>query len=108
MRTLIKNDMNKKTLITICLTLIATACLMAQNSPDLASPARNFLTNTLRPLYPIVVAGVGLIGGLMNIGKVMGENSDWKGFFTKILLFLASAVILVVALEGLYALTVNF
>tara|TARA_R110000868_G_scaffold366133_1_gene629043 strand:+ start:1339 stop:1605 length:267 start_codon:yes stop_codon:yes gene_type:complete len=88
--------------------MLLSTFVFAQDSPDLASPARNFLTNTLRPLYPIAISGIALIGGIMNIGKVMGTDSDWKGFFTKIGLFLLAAIILVVVIEFLYSLVLNF
>ena len=97
--------MKKQLVITFCLILVA---FTVDAQVDLASPARNFLTNTLRPLYPIILGGILLIGGLFNIGKVLGDNNDWKGFFTKIGLFLGGAILLGVLVEGVYALSVNF
>ncbi len=97
--------MKKEILLTSAF-MFSSMLLFAQ-SPDLASPAREFFETTLRPLYPIVVAAVGLVGGLMNIGKVMGTDSDWKGFFRMIGLFLAGAIVLVAMVEFLFTLTVN-
>ena len=81
--------------------------LFAQSGPDLASPARNFVSDTLRPLYPIIVSAVGLVGAMMNIGDIWGENKNWKGFLTKLAIYLGSVLVLVAAIEFINTLTIN-
>lgn len=100
--------MKKHLLITICFIAGFLVLPGIAEAQDLATPARNFLTTTLRPLYPIVLAGVLLITGLYNIGMVTKGNDDWKGFFTRIGLFLGGAILLGVAIEAVYAFSVNF
>ncbi len=100
--------MKKQTLLLTGLLLLGFAGeLLAQAGPDLASPARNFVSDTLRPLYPIILGAVLLVGTLMNVGEIMGENKNWKGFLTRVGIYLGSAMALVIAIEFVNGLTID-
>jgi len=86
---------------------LAATFAIAQGAPDLSSPARDFYNTTLRPLFPFVVAGILLIGGAVNIGKLLGQNTDYRGFFSQIAIYAFGALILVAIVEFVARLTVG-
>lgn len=52
-------------------------------------------TDTLFQLAPLVFAGIFLFSVFFNLGKVMGDNKDYKGFFTAVGMYvLAISVVL--------------
>ncbi len=53
------------------------------------------VSNTIRTIFPIVLAIIFLVGFLFNAGHLFGENSDIKKGITRILVFvlIAGAVV---------------
>ncbi|WP_026837717.1 hypothetical protein [Gillisia sp. JM1] len=53
------------------------------------------ISNTIRTIFPIVLAIIFLVGFLFNAGHFFGENSDIKKGITRILVFvlIAGAVV---------------
>jgi hypothetical protein len=49
----------------------------------------NFYTVWVKPAIPIIGGLVLIVGALANMGKVLGESRDYKGFVTGIVLYVA-------------------
>lgn len=99
----------KKVSYLLFITLVVLLCIepaIAQ-TPDIASPVREFISNTLRPLYAPVLVIVALVGSLFGIGDVWGDNRDWKKFFTKLGMFVGAAIVAVVVIEFVNGLQPN-
>lgn len=45
------------------------------------------LWSELKSAAPIILAIIFLVGVLMNIGKLLGDNRDYKGFLVSVFLF---------------------
>ncbi len=82
--------------------LLLSAEVFAANSLNLTGPIDDFFKNTLVSMFGPIVASVGLITGLMNIKDIQGEHADYRKFGSKILLFAAGAIILMVVVQFLY------
>ena len=48
-----------------------------------------FYTVWVKPAIPIIGGLVLIVGALANIGKVLGDSRDYRGFITSIVLYLA-------------------
>ena len=49
----------------------------------------NFYTVWVKPAIPIIGGLVLIVFALLNMGKVLGESRDYKGFITGIVLYVA-------------------
>jgi hypothetical protein len=76
------------------------------NAKDLRGTLSKFRDQTVRPLYPIIVGVVFLIGAMMNIGEVWGEHKNWKAFLSKIGIYIGICLIIIAVYEFISGLTV--
>lgn len=96
---------------TLIYSFIFMACLLFifvvdANAQDLRGTLSKFRDQTVRPLYPIIVGVVFLIGAMMNIGEVWGEHKNWKAFLSKIGIYIGICLIIIVVYEFVSGLTV--
>jgi hypothetical protein len=96
---------------TLIYSFIFMACLLFllvvdANAQDLRGTLSKFRDQTVRPLYPIIVGVVFLIGAMMNIGEVWGEHKNWKAFLSKIGIYIGICLIIIAVYEFVSGLTV--
>ena len=60
----------------------------------------DFETQYIKPMFPIVAGIVFIIGVLVNLPKLKGEDRDIKKFFVSVLIYPAALMLV----SGLYAL----
>jgi hypothetical protein len=66
-------------------------------APDYNS-LQNFTKDWIIPLFPVIIGATFLIGAMINLPHVLGENRDIKKFFVNIFIFVAAVMTIV----GLY------
>ena len=75
----------KKTISLLALLLLFSFEIQAQ----VTNVLNNFYTVWVKPAIPIIGGLVLIVGALANIGKVLGDSRDYRGFITSIVLYLA-------------------
>jgi hypothetical protein len=75
----------KKTISLLALFMLISIEMQAQ----VTNVLNNFYTVWVKPAIPIIGGLVLIVGALMNMGKVLGEARDYKGFITGIVLYVA-------------------
>jgi hypothetical protein len=75
----------KKTISLLALLMLFSIEIQAQ----VTNVLNNFYTVWVKPAIPIIGGLVLIVGALANMGKVLGESRDYKGFITGIVLYLA-------------------
>ena len=75
----------KKTISLLTLLLLFSFEIQAQ----VTNVLNNFYTVWVKPAIPIIGGLVLIVGALANIGKVLGDSRDYRGFITSIVLYLA-------------------
>ncbi|MDW5298909.1 MAG: hypothetical protein SA378_02045 [Sedimentibacter sp.] len=75
----------KKTISLLALLLFFSIEMQAQ----ITNVLNNFYSVWVKPAIPIVAGLVLIVGALANMGKVLGESRDYKGFAQGIVLYLA-------------------
>ena len=75
----------KKTICLLALLLLFSFEIQAQ----VTNVLNNFYTVWVKPAIPIIGGLVLIVGALANIGKVLGDSRDYRGFITSIVLYLA-------------------
>jgi len=78
----------------------------ALSAQDFSSELQSILDDTVRPLYPIVIAMVFLVSALMSIGEIWGDHKNWKNFLSKVGLYVGICVGIVVVFEFLLTLSI--
>jgi formate hydrogenlyase subunit 3/multisubunit Na+/H+ antiporter MnhD subunit len=80
----------KKTfaLITFMMVVVLAQAQTPSSNPNLGTWAQNFYRDTVAPLFPWVLVTVFVVTALYNIGDLQGDQKNYKGFFTKIGLFI--------------------
>ncbi|MEM8896921.1 MAG: hypothetical protein AAGC85_02405 [Bacteroidota bacterium] len=86
--------------------LVGMNFLYAQNGPNLAVKTKGFYTTTIKPMFPWVILIVFVITALYNISDLMGENRDYKRFFTRIGLFLGGTLMVIAIVNYLATLSI--
>jgi hypothetical protein len=90
-------------IITTCLIFFLAVDVNAQ---DLRGTLVRFRDQTIRPLYPIIIGVVFLIGAMMNIGEVWGEHKNWKAFLSKVGIYIGICLIIIAVYEFVSGLSV--
>jgi len=99
--------MKKKLLLGAFFLMASIMTVCAQDTTvNLSSTLQGFYNNTLRPLFPIVIATVFLVSAMMNIGEIWGEHKNWKSFLSKVGLYTGICIILVVVVNFLFTLSI--
>ena len=80
-----KKILMKKTISLLALLMLFSIEIQAQ----VTNVLYNFYTVWVKPAIPIIGGLVLIVGALANMGKVLGESRDYKGFITGIVLYLA-------------------
>ena len=81
----------KKTISLLALLLFFSVEMQAQ----ITNVLNNFYSVWVKPAIPIVAGLVLIVGALANMGKVLGESRDYKGFAQGIVLYLVVYLCLV-------------
>lgn len=97
----------RKLILTLQFLILGTFAIIAQDTPDFESVGRSFYEDSVRPLFPWVVAIVALVGSLMNIGEVWGEHKNWKAFLSKLGLYVGITLVVILVVEFAAGLDIN-
>ena len=83
----------KKSLYSTLLLLLISNSIFAQIGG--IEDSVNDVSDTIRPIFPIILGVIFLIGFLFNAGHFFGENADLKKGITRVLVFvlIAGAVV---------------
>lgn len=73
--------------------LLATTPIFAMVDLGIKAAAEDLL-DEIKDSAPIIFGIVFLVGGLFNIGKIMGADRDYKGFFISVGLWILGVVML--------------
>lgn len=92
--------MKKKIVLTSALIALAAYGVMAQ--PDFATGAKGFYDKSVRPLFPILIVLIAVAVIVPNLGKVTGEERDYKGFFFGIGRYLLAVMAVVATIAFLW------
>lgn len=96
----------KKITSTLALLVLTLLPSIAFGQFDNIETTATDFSQTMRRIAPLVFI-IALIGGaLFNIGKVWGENRDWKAFFTSIGIFVLAVTIIIGLVTWLSGLSV--
>ncbi len=76
---------------------------MQSQAQNIGSAMKDFDSTWVRPLIPVVGAICFIIGALMNIGKLQGDNKDYKGFFSGVGLYLGGFILAVLIYKFLFS-----
>lgn len=93
----------KKILILIVLTFTFTG---AYAQPNIASELQTLYNTTIKPLFPIVIGLVFVVSVMMNINDIWGEHKNWKGFLSKVGLYVGICLLVVVVTNYLFTLSI--
>jgi hypothetical protein len=92
--------------VLIALLISVSAFAAGPNSnPNLAGWAQKFWLETVAPLWPWIIAIVFLVTSLYNISDVTGDQKNYKGFFSKLGLFVGSAAAIMIVVTWLTTLS---
>jgi len=73
----------KKAISLIAVLLLFSIEMQAQ----VTNVLNNFYTVWVKPAIPIIGGLVLIVGALANMGKILGEARDYKGFITGVVLY---------------------
>lgn len=97
--------MFKRLLSLFILWACSLTILYAQSAPNLAGKTQSFYNTTIKPLFPWVILIVFVVTALFNIGDLMGEQRDYKRFFTRIGLFVGGTMLVIAVVNYLATLS---
>jgi hypothetical protein len=95
--------MNKKVKLLTAVLALASTGLYAQKL-GLEGAASDFW-GEVKAAAPYILAGIFLISVFFNIGKVTGQDRDYKGFLTGVALFFFGIVLVAAIISYLLSLT---
>lgn len=78
----------------------------AYAQPNLAGELQTLYNSTIKPLFPIVIGLVFIVSVMMNINDIWGEHKNWKGFLSKVGLYVGICLLVVVVTNYLFTLSI--